>query len=137
MGLTEKYMDYSIKIMKKMMPTLMGSAFKFIKMLSPGRAFKMFVKGILQNDQVMEPFGNTEIVNLTDEEAVITTKNSLMLKKYRDIIKKAEIKLDLREYFELMNESGRGMAKEFGIDVIPDTTHIEENTITITIKLTD
>jgi len=135
MGLTDKYLDYSMKVFKKIMPSLMGSAFKFIKMLAPGRAFKMFVEGLLKDGQVTEPLSNTEIVSLSDREAVIKTKNSVMLKKYRDIIKKTGLKLDLKEYFELYNEAGKEMAEDFGFDMAMDTTHIEEDTTTIIIKL--
>ena len=135
MGLTDKYMDYSMKVMKKMMPSIMGSAFKFIKMLSPGRAFKMFVEGILKDGQVTEPLSNTEIVSLSDREAVIKTKNSLMLKKYRDILKKTGLKLDLKEYMELTMEAFKEMFKEFGFDMSADWSHIEEDEMTTTIKL--
>jgi len=135
MGLTDKYLDYSMKVYKKMMPSIMGSAFKFIKMLAPGRAFKMFVDGLLKDGQVTEPLSNTELVSLSDREAVIKTKNSVMLKKYRDILKKTGLKLDLKEYYELSMEAGKEMMKEFGFDMSVDTSHIEEDTITSIIKL--
>jgi len=124
MGLTDKYLDYSMKVFKKMMPSIMGSAFKFIKMLAPGKAFKMFVDGCLKDGQVTEPLSNTELVSLSDREAVIKTKNSVMLKKYRDILKKTGLKLDLKEYYELSMEAGKEMMKEFGFDMSVDTSHI-------------
>jgi len=135
MGLTDKYLDYSMKVFKKLMPSIMGYAFKFIKTLSPGRAFKMFVDGILKDGQVTEPLSNTELVSLSDREVVIKTKNSVMLKKYRDIIKKTGLKLDLKEYLELGMEAGKGMFKEFGFEVSSDMSHIEEDEMTSTIKL--
>ncbi len=134
-GLADEYLDYTMKVYKKMMPSIMGYAFKFIKTLSPGRAFKMFVNGILKDGQVTEPLSNTELVSLSDREAVIKTKNSVMLKKYRDIIKKAGVKLDLKEYFELFPEAGKEMMKEFGFDMTMDTSRIEEGVMTSTIKL--
>jgi len=132
MGLKDKYLDYSMKVYKKMMPSLMSSAFKLIKMLAPGRAFKMFVEGLLKDSQVTEPLSNTEIVSLSDREAVIKTKNSVTLKKYKDILKKTGLKLDLKEYWELSNETGKEMMKDFGFEA---TSHIEEDTITSIIKL--
>ena len=123
MGLTDKYLDYQMKVYKKMMPSFMGSAFKLIKTLAPGRAFKMFVEGFVK-DGAMEPME----MSLSDREAVITTKNSVMLKKYRDIIKKTGLELDLKEYFELFNEAGKEMAKDFGFDM---TVHIEDDNTTI------
>ena len=44
-GLTDEYLNYTMKVYKKMMPSIMSYAFKFIKTLSPGRTFKMFVSG--------------------------------------------------------------------------------------------
>jgi hypothetical protein len=135
MGLTEQYMEYSMKVMRKMLPSLLGSAFKFIQILAPGRAFKMTVEGIVKDSLITEPLSNMEIVSLSDREAEITTTNSVQLKKYRDIIKKTGLRLDLTEYWKLMNESVKGMAKEFGADMTIDTSQIEEDTITYIIKL--
>ncbi len=131
-GLTDEYINYSMKIYKKMMPSLMGSAFKLIKMLAPGRAFKKFVEGLYKDGRVTEPLSNTEIVSLSDREAVIKVKNSVMLKKYRDIMKKTGLKLDLKEYWELFNEAGKEMIEDFGFDM---TSHIEEDDVTTIVKL--
>jgi hypothetical protein len=98
MGLTDKYLDYQMKVASKMMPTLMGSAFKFIKMLSPCRAFKMFVDGLLKDSQVTEPLSNLELIRHSDREVIIKTTNSAMLKKYGDLLKKSVLTLDLKEY---------------------------------------
>jgi hypothetical protein len=75
---------------------------------------------------------NTEIVSLSDKEAVIKHTNSLTLKKYREVLKKTGLKLDLKEYWELFNEAGKEMMKDFGFDM---KGHIEEDAITTTIKL--
>lgn len=135
MGLTDKYLDYSMKVFKKLVPSVLGYAFKFIKMLSPGKAFKMFVDGILKDGQVTEPLSNMELVSLSDREAVIKTKNSIMLKKYRDVIKKTGLKLDLKEYLELGMEAGKGMFSELGFNMSSDLSLIEEGEMTSTLKL--
>jgi len=75
---------------------------------------------------------NTEIVSLSDREAVIKVKNSVVLKKYRDIMKKTGLKLDLKEYWELFNEAGKEMVDDFGFDM---TSHIEEDDTTTIVKL--
>lgn len=106
-----------------------------MKMLAPGRAFKMFVEGIFKDSQITEPLANVEIVSLSDREAVIKTTNSVMLKKYRDILKKSGLTLDVKEYYELMNEAGKGMAKDFGFDMTIDTSQIDEDITTVTLKL--
>ena len=134
-GLTDEYLKYSMKVAKKMMPSVLGYAFNVIKKLSPGRAFKMFVEGFLKDDQVTEPLSNTEIVSLSDREVVIKTKNSLVLKKYRDIMKKTGLVLDLKEMYEWFNDPGKEVFEDLGFDVIVDTSRIEENEITYTVKL--
>ena len=135
MGLTDQYIEFSFKVMKKMMPSLMGSAFKFMKMLAPGRAFKMFAQGIYQDSQITEPLANVEMTSLSDREAIIKTTKSVMLKKYRDILKKSGLTLDMKEYFELMNEAGKGMAKDFGFDMTIDTSQIDADATTVTLTL--
>lgn len=135
MGLSEKYMEYSMKVMKKVMPSLMGSAFKLIKTLAPGRAFKMFIDGFVRDSLVSEPLSNIDIVSLSDREAVITTMNSVQLKKYKAVLKQTGLNLDLKEYWELMNESTKGMAKDFGFEMTIDTTQLEEDSFTFIIKL--
>jgi hypothetical protein len=132
MGLTDKYLDFQMKVYKKLMPSLFGSAFKLIKMLAPGRTFKKFVDSLLKDGQVNEPLSNTEIISFSDREAVIRYKDSLLLKKYRDVMKKTGLKLDLKEYWKLFQEQGKEMMKDFGFDMIPQIEG--ESTIT-TIKL--
>jgi hypothetical protein len=136
-GLTDQYMDYQMKVMKKMMPSLMGSAFKFLKALAPGRAFRMTIEGIVKDILITEPLSSIEIVSLSDREAEIKTTNSVQLKKYRDILKKTGLKLDLKEYWEIMNEAVKGMAKDFGADMTIDSSQIEEDTYIFIIKLSE
>jgi len=131
-GLIDEYFGYSMKVYKKMMPSLLGSAFKLIKMLAPGRAFKRFVEDLIREGQVMEPLPNIEIISLSDQEAVFKYKDSVMLKKYKDIMKKSGLKLDLNEYWELFNESGKDMIKDLGFDM---TSHIEGDSAITVIKL--
>ena len=134
-GLTDEYLEYSMKAAKKMLPSVLGYAFKVIKKLSSGRAFKMFVEGFLKDDQVTEPLSNTEIVSLSDQEVVIKTKNSVVLKKYRDMMKKTGLELDLKEMYGWFNDPGKEMFIDLGFDVTVDTSHIEEDEITYIIKL--
>ena len=131
-GLIDEYLGYSMKVYKKMMPSLLGSAFKLIKMLAPGRAFKRFVEDLMREGQVMEPLSNIEIVSLSDQEAVFKYKDSVMLKKYKDIMKKTGLKLDLNKYWALFNESGKDMIKDFGFDM---TSRIEGDSAITVIKL--
>jgi hypothetical protein len=133
MGLADKYLEYQMKVYKKMMPSLLGSAFKLIKTLAPGRAFKKFVESILKDSQVTEPLSTTEIVSFSEKEAVIKYENSLLLKKYRDVMKKTGLKIDLKEYWELFQEQGKEMMKDFGFDVTPQIEG-DSTITTITLK---
>jgi hypothetical protein len=130
--LTNEFMDYSMSVYKKMMPLLMGPAFKLIKILAPGRAFKKFVELLYREGQITEPLSNIEIISLSDREAIIKYNNSVMLKKYRDVLKKTGIDLNLEEHWELFRESGKEMIEELGFDMIP---RIEEDSTITTIKL--
>ena len=134
-GLAEEYMEYSMKVMKKVLPSFMSSAFKLLKTLAPGRAFKMFVESLAKDSLVTEPLSNVEIVSRSDREAVIQITNSVQLKKYRDILNKTGLKLNMTEYWELMNEAVKGMAKDFGFDMTFDTAQIEKDTIVMILKL--
>jgi hypothetical protein len=116
MGLTEKFMDHQMKIFKKSIPSMIGPAFKLIKMLAPGRTFKMLVKEMLKELQVLDPLSSIELVSLSDREAVIKQKNSVLVKKYRDIIKKTGLKLDFKEMLEITNKSWKEMLKDFGFE---------------------
>lgn len=41
----------------------------------------------------------------------------------------------MKEYLELFPEAGKEMFKEFGFDMTMDTSHVEEDEMTSTIKL--
>jgi hypothetical protein len=132
MGLTEKFMDHQMKVFKKSMPSMMGPVFKLIKMLAPGRTFKMFVKENLKGLQVLEPLSSIELVSFSDREVVIKQKNSVLVKKYRDIIKKMGLKLDIMEMYEITNASWKEMLKDFGFEY---DEQFKEDSIITTIKL--
>ena len=132
MGLIEKFMAHQMKVYKKSIPSMMGPVFKLIKMLAPGRTFKMFVKENLKELQVFEPQSSVELVSLSDREAVIKQKNSVLVKKYRDMIKKTGLELDIKEMFEITNQSWKEMLKDFGFEY---DEQIEGDTMTTTVKL--
>lgn len=131
-GLVDQYFNYSAKVTKKMVPTLMGTAFKLVKMLAPGRAFKQAVENFIPILQVQEPVSNINIVSLSDREAIFTIKNSITLKKYRDMMNKSGLHLDLTEIMEHTIRTQKEMAKDFGIDY---TVQIKEDGWTYIVKL--
>ena len=132
MGLIEKFMDHQMKVFKKSIPSMMGPVFKLIKMLAPGRTFKMLVRENLRELQVLEPQSSIELVSLSDREAVIKQKNSVLVKKYRDIIKKTGLKLDFKEMLEITSKAWKEMLLDFGFEY---DEHCEGDTITTTVKL--
>jgi len=132
MGLTDKYMDYSIKASMKMLPAIMGPVFKFLKMLAPGTTFKKTIQYFMEDEQLQEPVSNIEIVSLSDREAVFKVKNSVTFEKYRDTIKRTGVDLDVREIWELNSKAYKEAAKDFGVDW---TLKIEEDGWTHIVKL--
>jgi hypothetical protein len=132
MGITDEYMDYSMKAFKKMLPVVMGSVFKFLKMIVPGTAFKKSIQYFIEAEQLGEPLSNIEVVDVSDREAIVKVKNSVTFKKYRDTVKKAGVDLDVREMWELNSKAYKEIAKDFGIDW---TLQIDEDGWTHIVKL--
>jgi len=54
----------------------------------------------MDDEQLMEPVSNIEIVSLSDREAVVKVKNSVTFEKYRDTIKRTGVDLDVEEIWE-------------------------------------
>lgn len=76
----------------------MGPAFKILKTLSPGRAFTQMVENAIKTWQPYEPVSNIEVVSLSDREALIKLKNSVQLKKTRELIEKSGLEIDVKEF---------------------------------------
>ena len=64
---------------KNMVPGYMDSAFKLMKTVSPSRAFKQVVNQLMFFFQSTQPLSNMELTWNSDREAVIKTKNCVIL----------------------------------------------------------
>ena len=69
---------------------------------------------------------------VSDHEAVVRIKNCPVLKRQRDLVKKAGLDVDPRFLCEIDAKINPEVAKEFGVDL---TFELEENGCTTTAKL--
>jgi len=132
LGVLDKYYDLYMKVQKKMLPSLLGIAFKVMKAITPGRAFKQAANQFVYTAQTSNPLSNIELTMVSDREAVIRTKNCVLLKKMRDVVKKAGLDIDPKFMCEDGSKTVPELLKEFGIDA---TMELEENGCITTAKL--
>ena len=134
-GTVDKWPDYLAKVMGKMMPSLMGSAVKLMRTLTPGRTFKQTVNQMMYTFQMEQPLSDLELSWVSDREAVIRMKNCEMLRRSREVVKKAELNIDPRELCKseiAMHRSPEHITKKFGVDL---ACELEENGCKWTFKL--
>ena len=132
LGVVDKCLDLSIKVQKKMLPRVLGSVFKLLKVLAPGRTFKQVINQSMYTFQVTEPMSNLEISWVSDHEAVMRTKNCERLRRTRELVKKTGLNVDPKELCEIELQTLKELGKEFGIEV---TWELEENGCTAKGKL--
>lgn len=134
-GTVDKWPDYLAKVMGKMMPSFMGSMFKLMKMLSPGRTFKQFANQMMYMAQMEQPLSGLELSWVSDREVVWSYKNCEMLRRLREVVNKAGLNIDPREVCKAeiaMHMSPEHITKKFGMDL---TCELEENGCKWTMKL--
>ena len=132
LGVMDKSDDFSVKVMKKMLPSFAGLVFKVVKAITPGKAFKKAVDQYLYAIQAVNPRSNIELTWVSDREVVFRVKNCLVLKKVRDMVKKAGLDMDPKFLCEGDRKNSIEILKEFGIDL---TMELEENGCRGTAKL--
>ena len=132
LGVVDKSHDFSVKVMKKMLPSLAGVVFKVAKAISPGKAFKKAVDQYLYAIQAVNPLSNIEITWVSDREVVFRVKNCLVLKRVRDMVKKAGLDMDPKFFCDDDRKLSIEVLKEFGIDLAME---LEENGCRGTAKL--
>lgn len=132
LGVVDKCLDLSVKAHKKMLPSYMGPVFKLMKMVAPGRTFKQTVDRSMYMQQVYQPLSSIEVIRVSDRESVTRIKNCNIIRRLRDLVKKAGLDIDPKFYCEAESLVAKEMAKEFGVDL---TRQLEEDGCTITAKL--
>ena len=124
LGVVDKYIDLSVKVWKKMMPSHLGTAFKALKAIAPGKAFKQISDQTVYTRQMLIPPSNIELTMVSDREATVRTKNCPVLKKMRDVVKKAGLDIDPKFMCEMDARIIPEVVKGFGVDL---TMELEEN----------
>jgi len=133
LGVVDKCIDLSVKVEKKMLPSSLGmAAFKVLKAISPGKAFKQVTDQLVYSMQDIIPLSNMETTYVSDREAVVSNKNCPLLKRMGDLVKKTGLDIDPKSLCEYHTKIIPELLKEFRIDV---TSKLEENGCIFTGKL--
>jgi len=132
LGEVDRYLDMHVKVRKRMLPYLLGAAFKLFKMVSPKRAVEQVIKQYAYTQQMYLPKTNIELGWNSKGEVVGRIINCPNLSKLRDMVKKAGLDIDPRFHCEIELKVLKELAKEFGIDARVET---EENGCQFTGKL--
>jgi hypothetical protein len=128
----DKSIDLSVKVDKKMLPSTLGIAFKVLKAITPGTAFKKVIDQYLYTGQTWHPLSTLELTQVSDRDAVIRIKNCVLLKKTRELVKKVGLDIDPKIICERDAKYFPELLKEFGADI---TWELEENGCRCTAKL--
>jgi len=132
-GLVDKSLDLWVKVQKKMLPGSLGmAAFKLLKAISPGRAFKQVTDQLVYTMQNELPLSNMEVTYVSDREANVTNKNCPILKRMRDVVEKVDLDVDPKFICEYHTKYLPELLDEFGIEV---SCKLEENGCVFTGKL--
>jgi len=132
LGVVDKSNDLWVNVQKKMLPKILGPAFKLLKTLAPGRTFKQVINQTVYAFQSEQPLSNIELSWVSDREAVMRIKNCERLRRTGELVKRTGLNVDPKALCELECQTLKGMSKEFGIDV---SWELEENGCRITGKL--
>ncbi len=124
LGVVDKYFDLSVKVWKNMLPSLLGAAFKAVKAIAPGRAFKRFTRKSVYALQTFLPQSNIELTWVSSREVLVKIKNCPSLKRVRDLLEKAGLDIDPRFHCEWEAKILPEVAKEVGVDV---AINLQEN----------
>ena len=128
----DKWLDYLMKMDKKTASGWLGIAFKVLKAVAPGKAFKQVTDQYVYTIQKFQPLPNIELTWVSNREATLKIKNCPVLKRQRDLMKKAGLDIDLKFLCEIDARIFPEVVKELGVDL---TWEFEENGCRCTGKL--
>ena len=77
LGVGDKCIDWSVKVQKKMVPSVWGAAFKLLKTISPGKAFSQVVDQYVYMMQTTQPLSSIELTKVSDREVTVRIKTVL------------------------------------------------------------
>jgi len=131
LGVLDKYFDLSVRVRKKMLPSLLGAAFKMFKAIAPSKAFKQIANRYVYSQQTFLPLSNIELTWISDREILARVRDCPSLKRIRKLLKKVDLDIDPRFHCEMETKVVLELAKEVGMNV---TMNLEENGCVITGK---
>lgn len=122
-GTLDKWLENYIKVQKRMMRGYLGLG-KLLKKLAPGRTFKQITEQVIYILQRYMHISHIELTWISNREATLEIKNCPLLKRYKELIKKANFDLDPKFVCDNDLKIYPVIAKELGIDL---TYEIQEN----------
>jgi len=132
LGVVDKCNDLSVKVQKNMLPSILGMAFKMLKAIAPGKAFKQVANQYVYTQQTFIPLSNIEFNVVSDRASIVRIKNCPVLRRLEGLVKKAGLDLEPRFLCEMDAKIFPRVAKEFGVDL---TIALEKNGCITTAKL--
>ena len=118
LGSVDKYIESLTKTQKNIVPSFPAAAYKLLKTVARGTAFNKFMDQQIYEMQVDMPLSNIEVNRVSDGEVTYRIKDCPHLERKAELIKKARLNVDAREMCEIEPVVMRGMAEDFGIDVV-------------------
>ena len=113
-GMLDKFTDLQAQVQKKNLPSFLGmTAFKILKTVSPGRVFKQLIDQFMYSLQRSNSLSNIELTKVTDREVVIRINNCQGLKGMREIVEKANLDIDPKEFCKIETTILPEVVKEF------------------------
>jgi hypothetical protein len=111
----DKYLEKQFQVRKRMLPSLLGSAFKLFKIVAPKRALNQVIQQYAYSQQMYLPKHHIEITWINDHQIACRINNCPNLKRLRDIVHKAGLNIDPRFHCEIELYVLTKLAEEFGI----------------------
>jgi hypothetical protein len=116
LGELDRYYEFSVKVRKRMLPSLLGTAFKLFRAVAPGRAIKQVIEQYVYTQQTYLPLSNIELDWVSDREVIGRIRRCPSLKRLRRIVRKAGLNIDPRFHCEMEAKTLVELAKEFGVE---------------------
>lgn len=133
LGATDKYIDLSVDVQKKMLPGYLGmAAFKMLRTIAPGRAVSQLSDQFVYAMQRTHALSDIELTKVSDREVIIRINNCPAVNKMREVIEKTGLDIDPRFMCETESKTLPEVIKEFGISLVLD---VEEDGCVFNAKL--
>jgi hypothetical protein len=132
LGVLDKERDLAVKVYKEMLPSILGPSFELLKVIAPGKTFEQFIEQSVYENQAYVPLSDIELSWVSDREAIVRTKDCLILQRGEELAKKTGLNVSQKELCEGCSGGTAELFKGFGVDATWEPT---ENGCTLTAKL--